>query len=221
MDEKIHLEIDNFFKQFKHQIYKKGEVLIRVDDEPGGVFYLTGGTVKEYAISRKGEELVVNVFKPISFFPMSWAINQTPNHYYYEALEDVEIWKAPREQTVEFIKQNPDVLFNLMSRVYKGIDGILMRMVYLMSGEAYTRVVAELLIAAKRFGKSNAKSTELHLSEKDIAGQAGMARETVSREIKILKDKGLVTFKKQGLQGAHSKSVLIIEDVDRLEDELM
>ena len=221
MDEQIHLKIDNFFKQFKHHIYKKGEVLIRVDDDPGGVFYLTGGTVKEYAISKKGEELVVNVFKPVSFFPMSWAINQTPNHYYYEALEDVEIWKAPRELTVEFIKQNPDVLFNLMSRVYKGTDGILMRMVYLMSGEAYTRVVNELLIAAKRFGKPNAKSIELHLSEKDIAGQAGMARETVSREIKILKDKGLVTFKKQGLQEAHLKSVLTIEDIDRLEDELV
>ena len=212
MDEQVRSKIDNFFKQFKHQIYKKGEILIRVDDDPDGVFYLTQGTVKEYAISRKGEELVINVFKPVSFFPMSWAINLTPNAYYYEAFEDAQIWKAPREKVVEFIKENPDVLFNLMSRVYKGTDGILMRMVYLMSGEAYTRVVTELLISAKRFGKPNGTEIQLNISEKDIANQAGMARETVSREIKILKDKGLVTLQ---------KNVLVIKNIMNLESELL
>lgn len=101
MEMNISQKLENFFKQFKHQVYEKGEVLIRVDDDPDGIFYLTSGTVKEYAISKKGEELVINVFKPISFFPMSWAINQTPNAYYFEALEDLEVWKAPREKVVE------------------------------------------------------------------------------------------------------------------------
>ena len=148
MDDSISQKLDNFFKQFKHQVYKKGEILIRVDEDPGGVFYLTKGVVKEYAISKKGEELIINIFKPVSFFPMSWAINRAPNSFYYEALEEIEIWKAPREEVVEFIKANPDILFNLMSRVFKGTDGILMRMVYLMSGEAYARVITELLASA-------------------------------------------------------------------------
>ena len=211
MDDSISQKLDNFFKQFKHQVYKKGEILIRVDEDPGGVFYLTKGVVKEYAISKKGEELIINIFKPVSFFPMSWAINRTPNSFYYEALEEIEIWKAPREEVVEFIKANPDILFNLMSRVFKGTDGILMRMVYLMSGEAYARVITELLIAAKRFGKQQDNTVEIKVSEKEIANQAGMARETVSREIRILKDKGLVIF---------TKNVLVIKNIDNLEKEL-
>lgn len=212
METSVSQKLDNFFKQYKHYVYKKGEILIRVDDEPGGVFYLTRGNVREYAISKKGEELVINIFKPVSFFPMSWAINQTPNPYYYEALEEVEIWKAPREEVIKFIKANPDVLYDLMSRVYKGTDGILMRLVYLMSGEAYSRVVTELLIAAKRFGKQDGSELKLHVSEKDIAAQAGMARETVSREMKILKDKGLVTF---------SKNQLVVKNISNLENELL
>lgn len=212
MDEIISQKLDNFFKQYKHQIYQKGEILIRVDDDPEGVFYLTSGTVKEYAISKKGEELVVNIFKPISFFPMSWAINQSPNNYYYEALEEAETWKAPREKVVEFIKSNPDILFDLMSRVYKGTDGMLKRMTYLMAGEAYSRVITELLITAKRFGKPEGEMAQLHISEKDIANQSGMARETVSREIKSLKDKGLVTFR---------KNELIIKSISDLENELL
>jgi CRP-like cAMP-binding protein len=212
MSNQVQSEIDIFFKQFKHHQFKKGEIIIRVDDDPGGVFYLTEGKVKQYAISAKGEELVLNIFKPVSFFPMSWAINDTFNAYYYEALEDLEIWKAPRQDVVDFLKSNPSVLFDLLSRVYKGTDGILMKMVHLMSGEAYSRVVTELLIEAKRFGKKSGSAVELTISEKDIASQAGMARETVSREMKILKDKGLVTF---------NKNILIINNLDDFENELI
>jgi CRP-like cAMP-binding protein len=212
MDAMISKKIDEFFKQFKHQTYKKGEILVRADEDLSGVFYLTKGMVKQYAISNKGEELVINIFKPVSFFPMSWAINQTPNNYYFEALEELEIIKAPREDVVTFVKDNPDVLFDLISRVYKGMDGLLSRMVYLMSGEAKTRVIIELLIAAKRFGrKKDGEAIELKISEKDIANQAGMARETVSREISKLKEKGLISLK---------NNRLLINDLHKLEDEL-
>lgn len=212
MDELVSQKVEDFFKQYKHQIYKKGEILIRADDAPSGVFYLTKGLVKQYAISKKGEELVVNIFKPVAFFPMSWVINQTPNNYYYEALEDTEIWRTPREDVLAFIKKNPDVLFDLMSRVYKGADGMLMRMVYLMSGEAYSRVITELLITAKRFGKTDKDGiVTLTLTEKDLANQSGMARETVSREIRILKDKNLVTF---------HNNILTIKNLELLEEEL-
>src|SRR3989338_3021834 len=141
-----------FFTKFKHQIYKKGEILVRADDDPPGIFYLKGGFVKEYAISKKGDELVVNVFKPVSFFPMSWAINNTKNMYFFEAVTNVEVWRSPKEEVIEFVKNNPDVLYDLLLRVYKGTDGILMRMTYLMAGNAYARLITEIIIHAKRFG---------------------------------------------------------------------
>jgi CRP-like cAMP-binding protein len=213
MDENIAKKIDNFFIEFKHQLYKKGDILIRADDDPSGIFYLKSGTVRQYAISRKGDELVLNLFKPTTFFPMSWAFNNTPNIYYYEATTDVEVWKAPRDKTIEFIKNNPDVLYNLMSRVYKGTDGILMRMTYLMSGSAYTRLIAELLIHAKRFGTrdNNNVTFELKVTESDIAISAGMTRETVSREMKVLKEKGLVSLQ---------NNTIVIHDIEKLEEEL-
>ncbi|MBI4080631.1 MAG: Crp/Fnr family transcriptional regulator [Candidatus Levybacteria bacterium] len=210
MDEILLSKIDKFFTQLKRQSYKKGEILIRADDNPPGVFYLKEGYVKEYAISKKGDELVINIFKPIAFFPMSWAINDTPNEYFFEAMTDLEVWRAPREETITFIKSNPDVLYNLMSRVYKGTDGILTRMTYLMSGNAYARLITELIIHAKRFGKGQ-NMVALDISEKDLAAQSGMTRETVSREIKILKDKGLVDI---------NKSRLVIKELQKLEGEL-
>lgn len=179
--------------------------MIRADDDPPGIFYLKKGYVREYAISKKGDELVVNIFKPFSFFSMSWAINNTPNMYFFEAVTDLGVWRVPKDKALEFIKANPDVLYDLLSRVYKGTDGILTRMTYLMAGNAYARLITELIIYARRFGNP------INISEKDLAASSGMTRETVSREIKKLKDKKLITFQ---------KGKLLIKDISGLEEEL-
>src|SRR5207302_1404657 len=105
-----------FFTQFKSQQYKKGEILIRADDDPAGIFYLHIGTVKMYLISRNGDEIVLNLFKPIAFFPMSWAINHTKNQYYFEAMDAVTVCRAPKEEVLAFLKKNPDVVLDLLAR---------------------------------------------------------------------------------------------------------
>jgi CRP-like cAMP-binding protein len=140
-DSEVSKKLDLFFSQFPKRQYKKGEILIHADEEPSGVFYLKEGVVRQYAISKKGEELVVNVFKQVSFFPMGWVFNQTRNNYYYEALINITIFKAPREKVITFLKSNPEVLYDLISRVYKGIDGLFTRMTYMMSGGAYERLI--------------------------------------------------------------------------------
>lgn len=212
MDKSLSTHVADFFKQYKHQLYQKGEILIRADDDPSGIFYLKKGTVKQYAISKKGEEIIINIFKSNTFFPMSWAINGTKNNYYFEAITDAEVYRAAKEDVIEFIQKNPDVSYNLLKRVYIGTDGLLARMVYLMSENAYDRLVIELLIHVKRFGKKNIQGLiEVPTSEIDLAARSGMTRETVSREMKKLKDKQLLTL---------TKNILVIKDLTQLEKEL-
>lgn len=204
-------KIDAFFTKYKHQMYKKGEILVRADDDPPGIFYLKEGVVKEYAISKKGEELVVNIFKPPSFFPMSWAINGSPNTFYFEAVTPANIRRAPKENVVTFLKRNPDVLFDLLARVYRGTDGMLARLLYLMSGGSKGKLITELLIHAKRFGEVKKSGVVIAISQKDLASQIGVSRETVNRELKILKEKGIVRF---------NRGILTITNLDKLEGEL-
>lgn len=212
MDTTILTKIREFFTQHKYQEYKKGEILIRADDDPSGIFFLKSGKVKEYAISKNGEELVVNTFKPEAFFPMSWAVNNTKNQYFFEALEDIKVYRAKKEDAIKFLKDNPDVLYDLLCRVYKGTDGLLVKMTNLMSGSAYTRLITELLIQAKRFGIQKKDCTQLKISEKELAAQCGLTRETVSREVKILKEKKLIRY---------TPNMLLLYDLKKLEDELL
>lgn len=213
MDEAIKQKLDNFFRGHKKQNFHPKEILIRADEQPQGVFYLAEGMVKMYAISSQGEELVINIFRPLSFFPMDWVLNNSLTHYYYEAVSPVTVWKAPKEKFIKLLKSEPEILFDLVKRIYLGLEGYFSRMEFLMSGNARSRLIAEILIYARRFGKKEGSgvSIDVKLTEKDLASQSGMTRETVSREIGKLKDKGIVSYQ---------KNTLVIKNLYKLESEL-
>lgn len=209
MTDDVKEKIEDFFSQYRSRSYPKGQILILNHDENDKVYYLVEGKVKQYDVNYRGEEIILNIFKPPAFFPMSQAINDGDNPYIYEAESDVEVKQAPAEAAVRFIKENPDVMFDLLARVYRGVDGILGRVVQLAANSAYSRLLYELSVEARRFGTVQSDGSYLlSLHEKDLAARASMSRETVSREVSKLREKGLIDIKADGV---------IIFDIDKLE----
>ena len=206
-------EFETFYKQFVTREYKKGEMLIRADDDPQGIFCLTKGYVRQYTISKLGFELTLHILKPISYFPMVWAINGTPNLYYFEALTPVEVGRAPRDQVVNFIKDKPTVIFALMSELLEDYAETLTRVEHLVFSDAYRRVISVLLYIAKHFGEEQGTGVIVHyrFTQQDIATLVGVARETASNEIVKLEKKGLIK------NIDHS---ILIESIKNLETEL-
>ena len=189
-----------FFARYPTRTYDKRELLARAEEQPDGVMYIQDGRVSQYDITPSGGEVVVNIFKPGAFFPMSWAMNGGANHYFYEASIKTTVHLAPPEDVVRFLQDNPDVTFNLLSRVFRGADGLLRRMAHLMGGDAKTRLLFELLNAAGRFGRPQANGAIfIPLKEGELARHSGLARETVSRIIQNLKESGLVAVEKGGI----------------------
>lgn len=214
MDTKVQEKLDNFFVDYKIKKYKKREILISPDQEPKGLFYLKEGSVRQYTVSQTGEELTINIFKPISFFPMGWVLNNTTPSHYFEAMIPVTVQVAPKEEFLKFIQKEQSILLDLLKRIYKGLEGFFMRMEYLMGGKASSRLITELLIYAKRFGQKEKDGIliKLKLTEKDLAAQTGIARETVSRQLHILIEKKLITY---------DRGSLVINNLQQLESELL
>jgi len=205
--DKIHAELSKYPKR----TYPKGQILIFQDETPEYIFYITKGRVRKYDVSYRGDEVIVNIFKPPAFFPMSEAVNHTPNRYFYKTETATEVHIVPNDAALRFLKDNPDVMLDLLSRIYRGMDGLLGRLVHLMSASARSRLLYELLIEARRFGtKNDDGSLMLDITEIDLAARAGMSRETVSREIKQIKASGVLEMTSKGI---------VIKDLNRLEKE--
>jgi CRP/FNR family transcriptional regulator len=208
----VSAKVAAFFGKYPLKEFAKGEILILADENPKYIYYLIEGHVREYDISYRGDQVVVNVFKPQAFFPMSWAIAKTPNRYFFDAGEKVVVRMAPPEEVMEFAKSNPDVVLDLLTRLYSGIDGMRRRMAHLMGGSAKSRLLFELIIECRRFGKQQKDGSFLiNINESEIGARAGLSRETVSREMNNLKKRNLISVGRQGI---------ILKDLDALEQNL-
>lgn len=200
MTPKVVDKLDHFFAAYPLRRYPKGQILVFANEEPAHIFYMVSGRVRKYDISYRGYEIIVNIFKNPAFFPMSWALNKTKNKYFYAAETPVEVRVAPPEAVIRFLEGNPDVTLDLLARLYRGTEGLLGRVVQLMSGSARTRLIYELVIEVRRFGTLQ-QDGEYHLdiTEADLAARSGMSRETVSREFSKLAREGLVHSGRHGI----------------------
>lgn len=208
MEPDVSAKLTNFFSQFPLRSYPKGQILIFAGEDPEHIYHIVTGKVREYGISYRGDEIIVNIFKAPAFFPMSYALNRAENRFFFKTEESTEVHAVPVDAALQFLKDNPDVTLDLLSRVYRGVDGIFERMVQLMAGSAKSRVIHELIIESQRFGVKEGKLYKLSINEFDLAARAGLSRETVSREMQKLKDAGLVSL--------HNK-IIIVDDYAALE----
>ena len=212
MKDPVLKKVDEFFSHYPLKKFEENQIIIHGGDNPNYAFYLVSGNVRQYDISNNGTEVVVNVFKESSFFPLSWIINKTANLYFFDSLGPVEARLAPVEEVLEFIKANGDVSFNLVSRLLSGSSGIQRRMAHLMTSTGYIRVLFELTIECRRFGvKQKDGSLILSMSENELAKRSGLSRETVSHELNKLKKIGLIEI---------GRKDILIKDLNKIEEAL-
>jgi CRP/FNR family transcriptional regulator len=208
----VEVRVDQFFSQFHLHIYKKGELILQ-PDQTNGVFFLKNGNVRVYGISPQGIEVGIHIFVPNTYFPMTWVISDIPNRYYYEALTDVQIYQAPKEAVLSFLKKNVDVFFDLTKRIISGLDRLVARVEYLSYGKAHEKVVSVILYLARHFGveKNNTVTIKHIFTHRDIGSLAGITRETTSREWEKLEEKGIISYRNQSIR---------IHDLLKLKKEL-
>lgn len=194
MQNAIRAQVDVFFSRFPQYEKPKGTILVYASEQPEGIIYLRDGIVRQYAISTSGEELTLNIFKPFAFFPMSWALNNLPNRFYFDAMTPVTYQIAPADEVTRFLEDNSVIALDLLKRVYNGVDGVLSRLEFSMSGNAAMKVIYTLVNTAYRFGEKTEGgfSIPIRLTHKDLATISGTSRETFTRELKKLEDDGLI-----------------------------
>lgn len=180
--------IEAFFSGYSTKSYKKGQILILAGEATEYAYYLSEGKMKIYDVTYRGDEIIIDTFRPPALFPISLIINKSTTRYIYEADTDITIQQAPREEVVRFLDTHPNVVFDLLSFINMMLDDVLERMVHMIASSAKDRLIYSLITECYKFGELRADgSYVLTISEKELGARAGLSRETVSREARILK----------------------------------
>lgn len=207
-------KVIEFFANYTRQVFGPRHIIVPAFSQPSGVYCVKSGHVKQYSLTPEGNELIVNIYKPGAFFPMIWAVTDRPNNYFFEAMDEVVIYRAPKEEVLRFLQSEPDVLYDLCKRLYIGLDGVLQQMTFNSVSDVRKKVVATLLMLGKRFGTiaENTIIVDMYVTHKEIGLFSGTSRETVTRMLHQLHEEGLIEIK-------HKQLTLL--DVKKLEEVLV
>lgn len=193
MDKSVAVKVKKFFSDFEFQKIPKGTIIVSPKENERHVYLLNNGIVRIYSINKNGEETTLLLLKSYSFFPTTPLFLNKANNYYFQAITASGIYKAPRQRVLTFIKDNPDILLDLTIRILRGIEGMFAQIEYLYNGNAYQKLINMLLVSSTRFTCSVDDTISLPFTHQLIATIIGCKRETVSRELKKLKQKKIIT----------------------------
>ncbi len=182
------MQIDHF-TNYPARTVRKGEIILHAGQRPSHLFYLKKGFARRYVDSIEGRELTIHIFEKGSTFPLSWALNNENPNFNLAALTDCEIALIPKEDFLKFIK-NYDELAAITRKLLYGLEGMAKRLENMSFEKADMRVMSTINYLAKHFGNL------LPFTHEDLSSLTSLSRERVSIEMKKLKNRGIVSYKR-------------------------
>jgi CRP/FNR family transcriptional regulator len=192
--------LSTFVRQHPVQSYRKNETIIFQDDQPTAVFFIKSGFIKGYDIDSQGTEQLLWLGSPGDFFPIIWAFSITPTvEYFVSAFTDAELYAIRRPEFNEFLAKSPEALKELTHQMAIHLNHTYSQLNFLEKGRAEEKVVHSLHYLSERFGGTDNRSVKeiaLPITHQDLASLIGVSRETVTLELKKLKDRGYIYYDK-------------------------
>lgn len=193
-DTAAHDQLVDFFHTGTKLSYKKGESIVRSGDEPRGIYYITEGFVKAYAITKYGEENSLLVRQKEDLFPLIWAFTGLHRDVTYEALSDTTLLRVAKSDFLEFLKKNEHVVAVLLDMAIEAYRLHSERVMTLEYRTVRERLASFLVTHVERFGSKGVKGMSLSapIRRADIAASINASRESTSRELSALAKKGYI-----------------------------
>jgi CRP/FNR family cyclic AMP-dependent transcriptional regulator len=202
-----------FFSKYPLIHYAKNEH-IAIDTPPRHIFLVESGYVQQYITTVDSQRISFTIFKPGAFFPMMAVMAKSQNPFSYYTLTPVSLRRCPAQDALQMLKDNPEVMESLLTRVFSGIDGLLQQISNNILGSSRNKIVSTLIMLTNRFGNKTPRGQleiSLPLTQQQIASLAGTSRETASRELnQLIKNKSI----------RRRKKIYIVPNLAALKEEL-
>lgn len=181
---------------FKKKKCPKGQILIRPNEEPSGVYYIHRGYVKAYDITSEGKNQLMAIYGPGEIIPLYWALGGERSYLFYQTMTDIEFDTMPRDVFIQKYEADKLLLKDILGLLLRSYRFIQQRVQNLEYPTAVERLAFRLLFLGKYFGHK--VSSEIHIevqvTHQDTADALNMTRDTANRAALKLIKQGLIVW---------------------------
>ena len=178
-------DLASLFEDAKLIRYRKGEYILRAEDEPQGVYIVESGLVKSLTVNDIGERYIHMIYGSKEVFPLGWTLDAAIRHVHFQAIENTVVRRLSRERFNQLIIEggaNTKKFLAYMAYYLVAYGDRVQNLGYQYAGE---RLAYRLLFLGGRFGDKR-KSTitlALPLTRDELADSVNLSRKSVQREL--------------------------------------
>jgi CRP-like cAMP-binding protein len=182
----------NLAKRIECQSFSKGSTLFK-RGEPGNALYIVvRGQIRIFASTRQGNEITLALLGPGEFFGEMALLDGQPRSANAEATEDTELHYLDRDNFFSFLMNKESALRAILcslSRRLRRTDDLLTEAYFLQISHRLARKLVEL---CDKDAAINVPLPPICVTQRELAGMIGATRESVNKELNVLRHKGVV-----------------------------
>lgn len=180
------------------RVVKKGSSVLFQGEDPKRVMIVRDGLVRAYTITSSGEERVVALYGKGDIFPLTWVLGETSTSlFYYDAVSDTRLMTTPKEAFMDAISQDTETLNAMLRFVGNQYTALLLRITGLEQSHAIEKIGFTLYYLLFRYGtekRAGIYTINIKLTQLMIANLVGLTRESSTKNLKVLKEKGIISY---------------------------
>ncbi len=186
-------EIESIAGYFHQKTIGKGEG-ITVEGNPGdALYFVVSGAVKCFKTSPEGKEQIIQIILPGDSFNDVAVFDGGPNVSSTEAMSLVDLYVISRSDVGRMLNDYPKIVPNVIDVLSKRVRHLLELVDDLSFRQVIGRIARILLEYADGVGPKP------KLTQQEMAGLAGTAREVVGRSLKTLHEEGMIRMERNRL----------------------
>ena len=174
--------------------YPGGQALFHMGDEGGSVHFIERGRVKVTIPSYSGEELILAILGTGDLLGELSLFDGKPRSATVQALEKTETLCLHRKDLLALMRKRFDVvekILEVLVRRFRETDMLLADVHFL---DITSRLAKKILELGDTFGIREGGQVRIgvKITQKDLASMIGATRESINKQLKALRDQGLV-----------------------------
>ncbi len=188
----------------KRRSLKKGEALFRKGDEGNSLYIVKSGRIKIVLPSDAGDEVSPAILSEGDFFGEMALLDGMPRSADAIALEPTELFALNRSDFFSFLLNNEKAIqsiFSNLSMRLRRTDDLLEDVCFLTISTRLAKILVELAEVHGRQGEvKGIIQIDLRLTQRDLASMVGVTRESINKELRVLREKGLIGTEGNAIQ---------------------
>lgn len=189
----------------RERTYPKNSVILFEDDPGDALYVVVSGLVKVVLVGEDGREVILSVLGEGDFFGEMALIDDEPRSAHVIAMEDAQLLVLRREDFQQALEEHPRIALGLLRAISRRLRRADEKIGALVLLDVMGRVAKLLLELAD---DHDGRIITRRLTHHTISQMVGSSRETVSRTMRDLVERGMIRV---------DRDAIVLEDRPALE----